>query len=213
MPAAKEANDNEPQRMTWAKAAPIFAITGTFDLARLFFTLFWFFGPVLAGTATAAYLNQYMGSWLSETIGTLVAGASGVYLSAALGIFGTVMAMVLGFMGALVSLSAILATNARIFKVNARAVLWMVLGFGITQTPFIGGLPSLTVTAWRLYHHQIKAEKAAHQAWQQARDAAEQEKRVARETHITQRHAQRAEEQAVRGANDNEIPEHGRMAA
>jgi len=199
------ANDNkvgpEPPVMTWGRALRVLAVTIVFDGLRLIFQWFWLFGPALAGTAAGFWLSQYIGEGAAGLVGAGVAAGTGFFLFAVYAGFGVVMAMVVGFLGWLTTGVLLLATNFRIFKTNATAGLWMLASLAIAETPFIGSIPSLTIATWRLYHTQIKKERAAHKAWKAARDRAEKGRQAEVTAYAT------AQRQA------NEIPVEVRHAA
>lgn len=193
----------EPPVMTWMKATPTLAVTSVFDSLRFMFEWFWVFGAALGGTVVGVWLSNWLPSSAATLVGGGVAGVTGFFAGAALEAFGVVMAMAVGFLGWLTMGILLLITNHRIFKANATAGLWMLASLMVAETPFIGSIPSLTLTTWRLHHTQIKKEKAAHKAWKAAYDRAMQEGR-----------AQTAADVAVRRqAAANEIPADVRRAA
>src|SRR3989338_8868062 len=191
----------EPPMMTWGRALRVLAVAVVFDGVRLMFQWFWLFGPALAGSAAGFWLSQYVGDLAGGLVGAGVAAGTGFFLVAAYAGFGVVMAMIVGFLGWLTMGVLLLATNFRIFKTNATAGLWMLASLAIAETPFIGSIPSLTIATWRLYHTQIKKERAAHKAWKAARDRAEKGRQAEVTAYAT------AQRQA------NEIPVEVRHAA
>ena len=105
--------------MTWGKAMPVLIVAGVFDLIRIFFEQFWFFGPALAGwyctTKLAIYITQILAAAVCGSSATLV----GFFGSEAIEAFGAIMAMAVGLLGWLTVGLMILLTNARIFKENS----------------------------------------------------------------------------------------------
>ena len=205
----------EPPVMSWGKAARILAVTFVFDVTRLMFQWFWLFSPALAGTVAGFWLSTWLPDPAAAAIGAGVAGASGFFLFAAFAGFGVIMAMAVGFLGWLTMGILLLATNFRIFKTNATAGLWMLASLAIAETPFIGSIPSLTITTWRLYHNQIKREKAAHRQWKAANDhavAAQRAERMA-QAGVPRARVAQAPAQAPMANDNEEIPREGAVAA
>lgn len=152
-------NKNEPPKvMTWGKALPVFATAVMFDLVRIFFEQFWFFGPALAGLYCTA---KGGGGAIVTTVCGAGAAAVGTVAFGLLESFGVIMAMAAGFVSFLTLGLWILMTNARILKANATGSLWFVGGFGVSIIPIIGTIPIFSIVLWRLYRTQIKVEKAA----------------------------------------------------
>lgn len=159
--------------MTWGKALPVLLISGVFDLLRVFFVMFWFFGPALAGVVCTSGVNSYLNTSVAETGGKVVAagcsaaGAVGYVGAAPIAMFGVVMAMAVGLLGWLTVGMILVLTNIPIFKENASGGLLMLLGLGMSQIPFINSLPALTGTIIKLYHTQIAKEKESLRQWRQ----------------------------------------------
>ena len=157
MPSPKKSSE-PPRVMTWTKAAPVLVVCLAFDALRFLFEQFWLFGPVLIGAATSSALN---GGVLGKTAGVLAGGAAGIVGGPILAAFGVIMAMAVGFLGWMAIGLGLLITDARIFKENAGNTLWFVFGLGVSEVPFVGSLPAFTAITWRMYHSQIKKERAA----------------------------------------------------
>ena len=134
-------NAGPPPVMTWPKASLVLVIAGIFDALRIFFEMFWFFGPALAAVATNA------------------AAGGGTFGKAAAVMFGVIMAMAVGFAGFLVIGLLIIMTNQRLFKVSATGSLWFVGGFGLSEIPFLGTIPAFSIVPWKLYKTQIRIEE------------------------------------------------------
>ncbi len=205
-----------PPLMTWAKAIPLFAVAGIFDALRGFFTMFWFFGPLLFGTVVATVASSYVGSFLGGGVGavaTIVVGTAG---AKAFIVLGVILAMAVGLLGWLTIALCLLMFNARIFKVNATQTVWFVFGLGVGEIPLVGAIPALTGSLWRLYSQQIKADKAAYAVWQEEERKLEHDRRnqeavMLLESELAQ---QQAEEMEARASNDNdEIHEEEQRAA
>ena len=155
-----------PKTMTWAKASPIIAVAGIFDLLRMFFEMFWFFGPALAAAYCTSSVNSAIGTTVTATAGKIVAtgcvtvaGVTGAALSEMTTVFGIIMAMAVGFLGWLTVGIIIIMSNSRIFKEEAGHSMWFALSLLISEVPFIGALPGLTGITWKMYRTQIKKDK------------------------------------------------------
>ncbi len=212
-------DEKRPPAMTWGRAAPIIIVAGVFDAARVFFTMFWFFGPALVAAYCAAQGGDVAVVSSLFTAGCVaVAGAVGFTGAPVLGAFGTVMAMAVGFSGWLVVGGLLLLTNARIFKENAA---WFVVSLAVSEVPLIGALPVLSGTIWRMYRRQITLEKAAQAAYDKKHIAtslrARQEQAAALGRAQQQEAANEGHFSQEQAANENheseEIPEEVRRAA
>lgn len=225
MPLRKKSSAPPPV-MTWMRAAPVLAVCFVFDALRFIFEQFWFFGPAFIGVATNAALH---GGILGKMAGVLVGGIAAFVGGPFFVIFGVVMAMAVGLMGWMIVGLMLLLTNARLFKENAGSTLWFVFSLGISEIPFIDSLPVLTVIMARMYHSQIKKERAALKAYENEQAGllrAEQAQQAAeimqvRATELAQAEQQEAEEddalyeQATNDElyDDGEIPESVRKRA
>lgn len=195
--------------MTWTKASPVLIAAVIFDGARMFFEMFWFFGPALAAALCTAAASSVLGG------GGAATAVSGLFCSAgatAIGVlgavpieaFGILMSMALGFAGFLTLGLGILMTNSRIFKANATGFLWFIGSFAVSEIPLIGTLPSFTIVLYRLYHTQIKVEQAAlkkyqeEQVAQQLQNRRQQAAQIAQQQNIQQ--AQFIEQKAANEA-------------
>lgn len=222
MPQNKNSS-RRPEVMTWGKASPVVITAVVFDLVRLFFEWFWFFGPALA----AAYCTAKVGDvWVVGRMLTAgcvaVAGAAGIAGIEISAPFGTIMAMAVGLFGFLTLGIIILMTNARLFKTASSSPLWFVGAFAISEVPLVGSLPSFTIVLWRLYHTQIRVETAALKKWEEehaAQLAQEREQQIIalqryQQMQMTQVQEQEAENDAAlaeiaddtRYDQDKEIP-------
>ncbi len=210
-----------PKAMTWGKATPILALAIVFDALRMFFELFWFFGPALL----AAYCASKVGNiwFIGVALQAACVGAAAVVGSIALAplaAFGTVMSIAFGLIGFLALGMLILTTNPRLFKTSATSKLWFIGGFMLAEVPFIGTIPTFSLSLWRLYRAQIKKEHVALVAWKKAHAAEQLRERQAQAAQLSQ--ARMKEEAANEAANDasnedeeirEEIPDHVRMVA
>lgn len=191
-----------PPVMTWVKATPVLLTAGIFDATRVFFELFWFFGPVLGAVVCTASVNNFLGASVGGAVGnvvatvcTVVAGTAGAYGVALTTSFGVIMSMVFGMFGFLTLGLWILMTNARIFKAEASGVVWFMGSFVLSEIPFIGAIPSFTITLFKLYRTQIRVEKAAFKQFQKEQAAKElQEHREQEAQLIQQAEAKQQEE-------------------
>lgn len=148
--------------MTWKKASPVLIVAGIFDAVRLMFEMFWFFGPALTALYCTVKASDVVGALGGLTAFVCSAGATaaGVAGAPAIEAFGVVMAMATGFMGWLVIGGWVVMTNSRIFKENAGNAVWFGASLLISEVPIIGSLPAISVAVWRLYHVQIKKDRA-----------------------------------------------------
>lgn len=168
-----------PEAMTWGKAMPMIVVAGVFDLVRIFFEMFWFFGPALV----AAYCSMQASDWvghlwgLTEAACTAAAGAAGFYGAAVTIPFGTTMAMATGLFGYLTIGLWILMRNPRIFIANASGSLWLAGSFGVSVVPLVGAIPAFSLVLWRLYRTQIRVETAALKKWEKEHAAAKRQER------------------------------------
>lgn len=144
-----------PKVMTWGGTIPILALCAAFDAVRFLFEQFWFFGPAMATAycaAKGADVAGEVGAWL----GGALCGTVSIGLSEGFVIFGVAMAMAVGLLGWLTTGLILMTTNARIFTEN---VPLFVVSLFISEMPFIGSIPALTLIVWRMYHVQIRKEK------------------------------------------------------
>lgn len=162
MPSQRRNNSTPPPVMTWSKASLVLALCVIFDALRFLFEQFWFFGPLLIGSGTAAAVSQVVGSQSAGTaVGALVGGATALWGGPALEVFGIIMAMAFGLFGWMVVGLVLVITNARVFKEDAGGTVWFVSALFVSELPILGTVPALTVIVWRMYHTQIKKERLA----------------------------------------------------
>ena len=139
----QKASSQPPETMTWAKAAPTFVIAVLFDLVRIFFEFFWFFGPALVGVYCTAKVGDVavIGGLLASgcVAGAAAIGWGGFAVAAT---FGSVMAMVSGLAGWLAVGLWLMATNARIF---GESTPWFVGSLLVSEIPFVGSVPAITI--------------------------------------------------------------------
>jgi hypothetical protein len=145
--------------MTWMGAFPILVIAGIFDLLRLFFEQFWFFGPALAAVYCTSKVSGVVGTTIGGLICTAGAGAVGYVGSGAIESFGVVMAMAVGLFGWMTVGLMLIMMNGRIFKENEYHSLWFAFSLLIGEVPIIGSFPALIVIIWKMYGTQIKKDE------------------------------------------------------
>lgn len=176
------------------KASPVLAVCLMFDAARLFFGIFWFFGPALAAAYCTSEVGGTLAKWTFGVLGTKTAAAvcttgaaaAGSLLSAPLILFGTVMSMAVGLMGWLVIGLVIIMTNSRIFKDHAGHSFLFIFGLGLSEIPLIGALPALTGSTLRMYHTQIKNDKESVKRYATEHAAAQLQERRQQATEMVQ---------------------------
>ena len=153
-------------RMTWGRAVPVLVICVIFDAVRMFFEMFWFFGPALAGAICTVKVSGAIGT----TAGGLVCGAGaaavGYFGSPALITFGIIMAMTIGLVGWATVTLILAVTNPKIWASNIWGWAWSLFALGISEAPLLGTIPMLTITHWRLYIGQIRKDGAALKQYQ-----------------------------------------------
>lgn len=207
-----------PKAMTWPKAGLVMAFAVIFDAARIFFTMFWFFGPALAAAWCTSKVGDFwlVGAALGKAcdVGAAAIATAGFGPLAA---FGTIMAMAFGFIGFLILGALILGTNPRLFATGFSAKLQFIGGFMAAELPLIGAIPTFSISLWRLYKVQIKKESASLRAWQKAHAAEELRERQAQSTALMQaRAAQEATndaQYAQQSDNDEQYTQDEALAA
>ncbi|MEK7135820.1 MAG: hypothetical protein AAB831_01520 [Patescibacteria group bacterium] len=219
---SRKTNDSGPPKvMTWGKATPALVISVISDALRLMFVGFIFFGPAMAGLYCTSTTSGWVGSLGGLTTAACTAGAValGFYGFVPAATFGTVMAMAVGLLGWLVVGGWLWAKNSRIFKENT---LWFVGSLLFSEMPFIGAIPAITASVWKMHSNQIKIEKAVFAKWK--KENAERQRQAAQQAQLMQAKAmqQQAANDAtynqIQAANDEkyngeEIPEEVRKAA
>lgn len=220
-------NQSPPPMMTGSKAFPVIIAAGVLDAIRIFFVMFWFFGPALAAVACTSVINDAFNTGVAATAGkmaaagcTAVSGVAGFFGVGIIETFGVIMSEAMGLLGFLALVFWILMTNARLFKVNRSGMLWLSGGLGLSVIPFIGAFPFFSVVTWKLYKRQIKVEMAARKRWETERAAVQLQEREQQAAELMQVRATRQqaandEFYAQQAENDDryEIPEEGREAA
>lgn len=150
-------------------------VCAVFDVARGFFEFFWFFGPALAAVTCTAGVNSAIGTSITAgvvgkgvaAVCTAAAGAAGFFGAGPIAAFGVVMAMAVGLFGWGTVTLILAITNPKIWRSNVSGWIWSIFALGISETPFLGTVPMLTITHWRLYRGQIRADKAALKKYRQ----------------------------------------------
>lgn len=202
---SKKNSDTPPKAMTWGKATPVFIVALMFDLMRMFFLMFWFFGPTLAALYCTNKAGELVGSLggLTGAACTGVAGVAGFGASAITVPFGTVMAMVVGFLGFLSLGLWILMTNARIFKTIASGGLWFGGSFLISEIPILGSIvPAFSIAIFKLYGTQIRIEHAALKKWERGQAEKQQREKDYQIAYLTQVRAAQIAQANQQAAND-----------
>ncbi|MFA5744650.1 MAG: hypothetical protein WC887_00285 [Candidatus Paceibacterota bacterium] len=206
--------------MTWPKASPVLIIAGIFDLLRIMFEQFWFFGPAIAATYCTAKVSGMVGTTIGSTICGAGASVIGTVGSPAIIAFGVVMAMAVGLFGWMTIGLVLIMTNSRIFKENEGQILWFVGSLLLSETPIIGTIPGLTGATIKMYHTQIKkdnenvAKYNKEQAAQQVQEQNQRNAELMQEQYSAQlEQAEQEEENENEETNEGEIPENVRSAA
>jgi len=192
--------------MTWSKAVPILILSLVFDAIRLLFEMFWFFGPALAAIYCAAKVSDVVGAVVGSTLCSVGAGVVGFFAAGPIAAFGVIMAIAVGLLGWMTIGLILIMTNARLFSDHAGHSLWFIGSLLVSEVPFIGALPAITVSVARMYHAQIKSDKAALAAYEKAQTEEQNRNRqqqAAQRMQSEQAQVAQAEQQET--AND-EIP-------
>lgn len=189
--------------MTWTKALPVLAVSLVFDALRLLFEMFWFFGPALAALYCTAKVSSVVGTTLGGFACSAGAGVLGFVGAGPIAAFGVVMAMAVGLLGWMTVGLIVIMTNARLFKENAGHALWFIGSLMVSEVPFVGALPAITISVVRMYSTQIKNDKAAREEYEKARVAEQNRNRQQQAAQLTQaRNEQIMQIQEQEAAND-----------
>lgn len=186
--------------MTWGKAAPALVIGAVFDTLRFMSTFLIFFGPAMTAALCALKYGAAVGILCGAGASALSVVGSEIFIP-----FGMISAMALGLAGWLLVFGYLIFFQSRLLKDN-------MLGFGISllfsEIPFIDALPMLTGTLIRLYHTQIKKDKAALRAFKE-REAEERKREQALYMRIAQARLRQQMEEERDGEEqerDTEMP-------
>ena len=202
-----------PSVMTWPKASPVLVVAVISWALGVFFDSLLFLGPALADVACTGYVGGKAISWTAGLLGyktaaiacTAAIGAGVASISVATGGtsteaiegFGTLMAMIIGFIGWLGIGFWLLMKNPQIYEDNA---LWFGTGLLASVIPFVDALPGFLGTLFKMYSNQIKKDKERFAAWKKEQGRLAEE-RAAETTALIQAQAvMEAQEQEV--AND-----------
>ena len=200
-PKAPKLPPAPPAPMTWGKAGFVLVICVIFDIFRLFFQFFWFFGPALAAALCTAGVNTSLGVSIANIAGQATAlactatfGGLGFLAAGPIAAFGVVMAMAVGLLGWMTVGTILLMFNRKIFTENG---VWFGASLLVTQVPFIGSIPAISLATARMYHHQIKLEKAELAKYKKDMAAREREERQQQEAEQMQAQALAEQEAAA----------------
>jgi len=198
-----------------------------FDLTRLFFGSFWFFGPALGAALCTAGVDYATGIQVTGNAGVLVASLCSaaavggeIYFGPALIAFGTTMAFNVAVLGWLTVILWLLHRNPRIFMWNTLEIahaLYFLWSIFICYIPIIGCAPIVSAVVYRAHKFQIKMEKRVLEAYNEQETAlaaaqqAEQLDSLARMRAI--RAARVAEQERFIAEEQEEIPEAEPLAA
>lgn len=206
----KRNSTEPPTTMTWSKAVPVIVVAGLLDALRMFFEMFWFFGPALAAVACTGIVNNAINTSVTAMAGKLVAtgctaaaGVAGFFGVEITETFGIIMADAVALMSFLILLLWVLMTNARLFKASSGGMFWFVASFGLSEIPFVGTFPAFSVVLFLLYRRQIQADARTLKKWnaeQAERQRLEREEQLAQIVQL--RNAQAAED-AREAANED----------
>lgn len=211
-----------PPVMTWGKALPIVIVAFIFDLVRIFFEWFWFFGPALAMvacTGAGGAILKYV--WLGTKTAAAVCGA-GLAVAEYLGIgvpieaFGILMAEAVALMGWLTIGFWVFTTNARLFKENGEDITHMVLlylSILISFIPILGTAPTVGWITYKLFKFQIKIEGEALKQYEEEQAAALAEERQQQQVAAAEFIQARALQQAQAAQSEQQEAEDEAMYA
>lgn len=199
----QNSSSTPPPEMTWTKALPVLAVSLVFDALRLLFEMFWFFGPALAALYCTAKVSGIVGTTLGGFACSAGAGVLGFVGAGPIAAFGVVMAMAVGLLGWMTVGLIVIMTNARLFKENAGHSLWFIGSLMVSEVPFVGALPAITISVVRMYSTQIKNDKAAREEYEKARVEEQNRNRQQQAAQLTQaRNEQIMQIQEQEAAND-----------
>ena len=193
-----------PKAMTWLGASLALAVAAVFDLLRIIFEQFWFFGPALAATYCASKVSGVVGTAVGGTLCSAGAAAVGFLGFAPLAAFGVVMAMAVGLFGWMVLGLILMLTNRCMFKEEPVNTVWFLASLGASEVPFIGTIPALSIATFKMYWTQIKKEKKALKKWEAAH-AAEQKRVRGQQQQQAAQIIQNRNLQEAQAANDDEL--------
>ena len=218
MPSRKNSKP-APDVITWSRATQVLAVAAIFDALRYFFLSSWFFGPALAAAYCAAKTSSALAAWTAGILGAKTAAAvcgsagaaAGSLLSGPIILFGSIMAMAVGFLGWLTVTFIMFMKDRRVFEENPFTLLWMFEGLGA----------SVFVMVWGIYRAQIKKDVVLLETYRKENAAAQlQEKRERSAELMRAQAAQQMAEmdaanaaQSETAAEEEEIPEELREAA
>jgi len=208
------------------KAYPVVAVAILFDLARLFFGSFWFFGPAIGAAACTAGVDYATGIQATGAAGAAAAslcGAAavggGVYFGAALIAIGATLAFDVAVLGWMTITLWLLHRNPRIFMWNTLEIghaIWFYIQLTILPAiPIIGCAPVVSRVVYKGYKFQIKMETKVLEAYneeQAARANQEQQEQINDIARMRAMRNARAAQEAIE-AEQEEIPEEGLLAA
>jgi hypothetical protein len=205
-------SETPPEVMTRAKSMPVIVVAGGFDALRLFFEMFWIFGPGLAALWCTANGGGMLDKWSLGLLGTKTAAVACSAGAAAIGTIGlevtaplgTILAAAVGLIGFLVLGLWIAITNMRLFK-SATAPFSFISAFAIGEIPLIGAVPVFSIVLWRLYGAQIRTETAALKKWEADHAAQISQQREQQTASLMQRQQEQlAQQQEQEAANDEQ---------
>ncbi len=208
-------NSEPPEAMTWSKAVPIIVVAGILDLTRMFFEMFWFFGPALAALWCTDVVNTTFGMTVAGVGGKIAATGCSVAAATAgfFGIeltetFGAIMADAVGLAAFLILSFWLLMGNKRIFTLNNGNWFWLIGSLGVSIIPFIGTFPAFSVVLLRLYGRQIKIETATLNKWKKEQIEIRQQEREWQAIQLMQlREAQLSQIETQETGNDDSYME------
>jgi hypothetical protein len=193
----KKPSATPPKVMTWGKAIPVLVVCLVFDALRLFFDMFWFFGPAIATLYCTAKVSDTVGTFTGGALCGLVATAGGVAGFEVIAPFGIIMAIAVGLAGWMTIGLWLLLKNARIFEENA---VWFASSLLVSEIPIVGGIPVLTGIVSKMYSTQIRKEQLELKKYEERHSAEikrEQEREALQQMQIQRL---RAQEEAVNDA-------------
>ena len=175
-----------PEAMTWAKAAPVIAVSALFDALRFACAQMWFFGPAFAALYCTAKVSGTVGTTAAGFLCTTGAATVGALASPAFATFGFISAMAVGLIGWLTLGLILTLSNSRIFTEHPDHTLWLAGGFMVSEIPIIGSVPALSFTVVKMYRAQIKNDKETLKKYQSEHAAAQLQERQQRAAEFMQ---------------------------
>lgn len=186
--------------MTGGRATLLFAPAVLLDALKFACTQLWFFGPALIALAGSAAVG---GGWFGAAVGTIIGAGAAATAGAAIEMIGVILALAVGLLGWMLLLTLMIFMGIQ--PLHSRNFTAVLVGFILSEIPFIDAVPSFTVSMWRVVQGQRKADKEARKKWQaENAEAIKQQERMNRVQMKQQLELQAAQEEADEAAAEEQ---------